>query len=220
MKTAPKSQFSLVFRKLKHHGLLLESDPRLPSVCTVITGQPLSSSWWSHPLAQSIFRVNEQLVDHGDVLVTKLISGKVTFVHRRLWSEILAIGVAREAWQTKGLSPGALRLLKLVDERSSLRTDQLDWPGNARLKPGEVVRELEKRLLIHSEEFHTESGAHAKLIETWQRWAKRIGFTPKRILLVDAKKKFGEEIRAMNEEFGARARLPWEAVRTTRPTRH
>lgn len=198
------------------HGLLLESDPRLPSVCTLITGESLKGSWWSHPLAHAIFGVNEQLVDHRDVLVTKLISGKVTFVHRKLWSEILAIGVAREGWQTKGLSPSAMFLLKLIDKQGSLRTDELAWPGDLQSKPGEAARELEKRLLIHSEELHTESGAHAKLIETWQQWARRIGFTPQHILPDAAKKVLEEQLGALNKEFDSRARLPWDSIRKTR----
>ena len=207
-----KSQFDLVLRNLMQRGLLLESDPRLPSVCTLITGEPLRGSWWSHPLANAIFRVNEQLADHDDVLITKLISGKVTFVHRELWPEIMAIGLAREGWQTKALSKSALLLLKMIDEQGSLRTDEPAWPRDPQLKPGDAARELEKQLLIHSEELHTESGSHSKLIETWQRWANRIGFTPKRILPDEAKTTLDARIRALNDEFGARARLPWVAA--------
>src|SRR6185295_12829959 len=170
-------------------------------------------SWWSHPLAQTIFAVNEQLADHSDVLITKLVSGKVTFVHRKLWSAILAIGVAREGWQTKGLSSDARLLLGMIDQQRSLSTDRLIWPRERQLKPGEAARELEKRLLIHSEEFHAESGAHAKLIETWQKWAARIGFKPQRTLSDDAKRELEERIRTLNEEFDGRARLPWDAVR-------
>jgi hypothetical protein len=185
----------------------------------LITGETPRGSWWSHPLAQAIFRVNEQLADHRDVLITKLISGKVTFVHRQLWSEILVIGKAREAWQVKGISSSALFLLKVIDERNSLRTDELTWPGGTQLKPGEPARELEKRLLIRSEEVHTESGTHAKLIETWQSWARRIGFTPQRVLPDGAKKRLEEKVRALNQEFSARGRLPWDAGQKTRSAR-
>jgi hypothetical protein len=220
VKTVAKSPFDRVLRKLVQHGLLLESDPRLPSVCTLITGEPLRGSWWSHPLAHAIFGVNEQLVAHRDVLVIKLISGKVTFVHRKLWSEILVIGEGREAWQMNGLSQSARLMLKLIDQQGSLRTDQITRDGSANAKPGVTARELEERLLIHSEEFHTESGAHAKLLETWQRWAGRISFTPQRVLPEDAKHNLEEKIRTLNEEFGGRGRLPWKAARKTRFARH
>jgi hypothetical protein len=210
----------MVFRKLKQYGCLMESDPLLPSVCGLITGAKVNGSWWSHPLAQIIFRVNEQLAAHTDVLVTKLISAKVTFVERKLWPAMLAVGVAREAWQTTALSPSALILLKLIDEQGSLRTDQLAWPTAARLKPGEAVRELEKRLLIHSEEMHTESGAHAKLIETWAEWTKRVRFPLQPVSAADAKGKLAEKLKALNEEFSASAWLPWQKACRSRVSGH
>ena len=75
-----------------------------------------------------IFTTLGQFEDHRDVMFTKLISGKVTFVHRKLWPEIFAIGTARAPWQMKGLSKSARSLLEMIDEQGSLRTDQLDWP--------------------------------------------------------------------------------------------
>ena len=214
MKTDAHSQFDQVFAVLLQRGLLLESDQKLPSVCGLITGEPLRGSWWSHPQAQTIFRINERLADHEDVLITKLISGKITFVHFSLWSELFTIGTAREPWQTAGLSTGAKRLLKSVDQRGSLRTDQLIFSKS--FKPGELARELEKRLLVQSEEFHTESGAHAKLLQTWQHWANRLGFQPKEIALTSAKSDLEETIRKLNEEYGARAVLPWQSIRRNR----
>ena len=58
-----------VMSALKKSGFLLESDPKLPSVCTLITGAPLRSSWWSHPRAQTIFAVNKTVrnsEEHAD----------------------------------------------------------------------------------------------------------------------------------------------------------
>ena len=211
MNTANASEFERVFGELLQYGLLLESDPMLPSVCSLITSEPLRGSWWSHPLAHTIFQVNGQLADHGDVLITKLISSKVTFIHRRLWSEVLAVGRAREAWQMTGLSAGARRVLKLVDQQGSLRTDKLIFSKS--FKPGEAARELEKRLLLHSDELHTQSGAHAKLLETWQRWADRISFQPQQISSTDARVLLEETMKRLNEQFGGRALLPWQVVR-------
>src|SRR5947207_2949642 len=107
MKTVTYASFDVVLSQLNDLGVLLESDPKLPSVSSLLTGEPMRGSWWSHPLAHTIFNVNEQLEEHRDVMMTKLISGKVTFVHRRLWPEILAIGTAREPWQTRDLSSTA-----------------------------------------------------------------------------------------------------------------
>ncbi|MBA3568498.1 MAG: hypothetical protein H0W28_04015 [Pyrinomonadaceae bacterium] len=199
----------MALQTLRGLGLLLETDARLPSVASLIAGEPVSGSWWSHAFAQKIFTALGQFADHRDVMFTKLISGKVTLVHRRLSPEILAIGTARAPWQMKGLSKSARNLLEMIDEQGSLRTDQLAWPESATAKPGEAARELEAKLLIHAGQFHTETGAHAKLLESWEAWAKRVGFKVKRISTDEAKKKMGERVRKLNEQFEAKARLPW-----------
>ena len=218
---AVANHFKRVFSKISSLGFLLESDPKLPSVCTLITGAPLRGSWWSHPLAQTIFQVNQKLEDHSDVLLTKLVSGKVTFVHRDLWSEVLAIGTAQEAWQMEGLSASAQALLKTVEESGVLRTDQIDWArslsrSTAKKKPGDNARDLERKLLIHAEQIHTESGAHAKLLETWEHWSKRTGFAAPAIEPIQTKRNMEERLRKLNDEFGATARLPWKAGKSLR----
>jgi hypothetical protein len=209
VETDAATHFKLVFDQLKKLGFLLESDPKLPSVCRLITGTALKSSWWSHPLAQTIFNINEQLEDHADVLITKLVSGKVTFVHRKFWSEIFSIGSAREPWQIKGLSDSARLLLKMIDENGSLTTERLSWPRTSEVKPGDAARELEKRLLIHSDQFHTERGMHAKLLETWEHWAKRTRFQPPTIPTEKAKRNWEDRLLKLDQQFGASAKLPW-----------
>src|SRR5258705_11318152 len=99
MKTSAHTNFQIIFEALTEFGLLLESDSKLPSVAGLIADGPVRGSWWAHPRSQQIFVALQQLVDHKDVVITKLVSGKVTFVHRELWSELLAIGKARETWQ-------------------------------------------------------------------------------------------------------------------------
>lgn len=201
--------FKTALQTLRRLGLLLETDARLPSVASLIAGESVSGSWWSHAFAQKIFATLGQFEDHRDVMFTKLISGKVTLVHRKLWPEIFAIGTARAPWQLKGLSKSARNLLEMIDEQGSLRTDQLAWPKSARAKPGEAARELEKKLLIHAGQFHTETGAHAKLLESWAAWAERIGFQVETIGPEEALHKMEERIRKLNEQFEAKARLPW-----------
>ena len=91
------------------HGLLLLQDKNLPNAVTEITGEHVSGSWWSHPRSHEIFWTIEQLPEK-EVITTKLIGGKVTFVHRKLWPALFAIGSAREAWQMRGLSREASAL--------------------------------------------------------------------------------------------------------------
>jgi hypothetical protein len=165
-------------------------------------------------LAQEIFQVNERLEDHPDVLITKLISGKVTVVHRELWPEIVAIGTAKQSWQTAGLSASAQELLNIVKKAGFLRTDQMVGRSSSTAKkdkPGDIARDLERRLLIHAEQIHTESGAHAKALETWEHWSKRKSFTPSAIQAEVAKRNLEERLRKLNDEFDGTARLPWSA---------
>lgn len=210
METDIGTCFKLVLAQLRRDGFLLESDPKLPSVCTLITGEALRGSWWSHPQAQTIFQVNERLEDHKDVLITKLLAGKVTWVHRKLWPEIFAIGIAREPWQMKQLTASARALIKKIDQEGSLTTDKLSWPRSNKIKPGDAARELEKKLLINAAQFHTEIGVHAKLLETWEHWAKRIGFKTATIPAQTAKSKIEEKLVILNQQFGVSAKLPWQ----------
>ena len=79
-----------LLRAIAEHGLLLLQDKKLANAVTFITGERLSGSWWSHPRAQEIFRAVEALPE-DEVITTKLVGGKVTFVHRSLWSDLLAV---------------------------------------------------------------------------------------------------------------------------------
>jgi len=189
--------------------MLLETDARLPNVASLIAGEPISGSWWSHAFAQNIFATLVQFEDHRDVMFTKLISGKVTLVHRTIWPEIFAIGTARASWQMKGLSKSARNLLAMIDGQGSFRTDQIVRPKSGTAKPREVARALERKLLIHAGQVHTETGAHAKLLESWEAWAKRVSFEVGTICTDEAQSKMEERVRKLNEQFGAKARLPW-----------
>jgi hypothetical protein len=198
-----RKQFDKVFLQLQELGLLLLSDANLPSVSGIVTGEKLRGSWWAHKQGQTIFAISEMLEDHTDVLITKLISDKVTFVHRELWGRIYSIGVAREDWQLKNLSAAAKLLLQAVDAEGTLGTNKLGKKLGT--KP---ARELELRLLVHAEQKHSESGAHTKVLETWDTWAERAGFRAK-AQSAPAARRFLEQRLAqinMNNGYGT---LPW-----------
>lgn len=209
MTASARKQFDEVFLQLEKFGLLLLSDSSLPSVATLVAGERVSGSWWSHKAAQRIFVVSETLEDHADVLLLKLVSNKVTFVHRELWGRIYSIGVAREGWQLNKLSPLAKQLLKALDEHGSLLTNKLGKEFGP--KPAETARELEARLLLHANQIHTESGAHAKVIETWRTWAEHAAFRARASNPATARRFLEQRLAEMNEEFGAKGKLPWPA---------
>lgn len=152
---------------LLDRGVLLVQDKSLPSVVSIITGETLHKSWWSHPKAHQIFATLGQLSDHPDVLFTKLLYRKDTLVHRRLWSALLAVATAREPWQFEGLSTAARRLF-----------DQLDKTGQPIRASGTTVKELSARLLANAQQVHTESGRHETVVEPWSLWSQRVGCAP------------------------------------------
>lgn len=203
-----------MFRALERGGVLLRADRGLPSVATIVAGAPIQGSWWAHVDANVIYDVCEYLDHHPDVATARLIDGKVTYVHRALWPALLAVATSREPWQSAGLSRTALGALSMVDERGGLATWDIPRISGARKHaPNEVALVIERRLLVHSEEWHTESGAHAKLLETWRRWAKRAGARRGRLTPAEGRALI-EGAVAATYASEPRGRLPWQA-RTT-----
>jgi len=207
MSAGLKKHFDKVFLQLQKFGFVLLSDSALPNVSHIVADTKVKGSWWSHESAHAIFAVSEMLEDHPDVMIMKLISDKVTFVHRELWGHVYSIGMARKDWQMKDLSPHANRLLRTLDDEGLLQTNKLGKEFG--VKPGDTARELEQRLLIHASQIHTESGAHAKIIETWDKWAERMRFRVKAKSAEAAGKFLERRLAKMNDEFGGSGRLPW-----------
>ncbi|OLC54350.1 MAG: hypothetical protein AUH92_04225 [Acidobacteria bacterium 13_1_40CM_4_69_4] len=173
----------------------------------------MRGSWWGHPKGRLIFRVAGMLADHPDVVVNRLVSRKVTYVHRSLWPALLAVGRGRRPWQTRGLSRLARSILSRVTRQGALRTDRIAGP--ARRVSGAAL-ELEVRLLVHTEWIHTERGSHARVLESWDRWARR----RKAGAGVAAARQAGRSpealeriVAAMNARCGAEGLLPWQARR-------
>ena len=213
-----QAQFRQALEALRRDGLLLTSDQTLPSVASLVAGEPIRGSWWAHPTAHDIQNVADLLGDHPDVIIVKLVSGKNTYLHRRLWPAVHAVGRAREPWQLDGLSPVAQRLLDAVTKQGTLRTNDVPWTGGPKKdSPGEGARQLERRLLAYSEAVHTETGAHAKRLEGWESWAKRVGLAERKLTPERAKKELEDVMTDLNDRFQANGRLPWQPARGRKP---
>ena len=79
-------------RLVKTRGILLESARgAVPSLIEELAGGPIRGSWWGHPKARDFYGVLSTVRDSPDVLTCKLIDGKVTLVHRRLWPAIVRL---------------------------------------------------------------------------------------------------------------------------------
>ena len=77
---------------VRKHGVAPEpADAPLPSVAAAIAGERIRGSWWAHPLSHEIFELTQGIRNSDDILVCRLVDGKVTFVHRRLWPALVRV---------------------------------------------------------------------------------------------------------------------------------
>jgi hypothetical protein len=75
---------------VRTHGVVLASAKGpVPRLSEFIAGEPIKGSWWGHPKGQAIFRALNEVADSPDILSCRLVGGKVTFVHRRLWPALV-----------------------------------------------------------------------------------------------------------------------------------
>lgn len=63
----------------------------VPSIAAAIAGGSIRGSWWGHPQGRTIFAITRGIRDCPDVLVCRLVDGKITYVHRRLWPALVRL---------------------------------------------------------------------------------------------------------------------------------
>jgi len=77
---------------VKRHGIVLQAARGpVPSLAEAVVGGPVRGSWWAHPRGNEIYRVADAISSSDDVLVCKLVDGKITYVHRRLWPALVKL---------------------------------------------------------------------------------------------------------------------------------
>ena len=62
-----------------------------PRLIDAIAGETIAGNWWSHPRANAIYNVLTQVQASPELLVCRLLGGKVTLVHRRLWPALVRL---------------------------------------------------------------------------------------------------------------------------------
>lgn len=88
LRTAVTPEQAIAF--IEKNGIVLESaSGPVPCLAHVIAGGTIKGSWWSHPMGKEIFRITRAVRASRHVLVCRLIRGKVTFVHERLWPALV-----------------------------------------------------------------------------------------------------------------------------------
>ena len=183
---------------LEQRGLLLLQDPCFPNLVSLIAGEAVRGSWWGHAQGNTIYRVGERLGEQPDVTTAKLISGKVTFVHRSLWPQLIAVGRARAPWQMRDLGSDSMTLLARIDAKRRV------------MASGKSAKRLELRLLVAGREVHTESGRHATELLHWDGFAERRGLDVALPSPARSRADLEAVVGALNAEFTARGTLAWQ----------
>ena len=82
----PKQALAFV----KENGVVLESSRgAVPSLAEAIAGKAIRGNWWAHPKGDIIFHCSRAVRASPDVLICRLVSGKITYVHRSLWPALV-----------------------------------------------------------------------------------------------------------------------------------
>src|SRR5207247_4003606 len=85
---SPKDALAFV----EKHGVVLEAArSSIPNLAEAVAGERIRGSWWGHPKGREIFHAAEAVSESPEVLVCKLVDGKVTYVHRRLWPALVKL---------------------------------------------------------------------------------------------------------------------------------
>ena len=63
----------------------------VPRLVEAIAGESIAGSWWGHPQGKLIFATLRSVVASSDVLVCRLVDGKITLVHRRVWPALVRL---------------------------------------------------------------------------------------------------------------------------------
>lgn len=127
---------------VREHGVVLVSAKGpAPRLTEAIIGEAIKGSWWAHPQSRHIYAILQAVTESGQVLVCRLIDGKVTLVHRRLWPALARLAdrfaperlaqvtqehtasgshVNREVPFPQWVPPDILELAKAIGEKEAL----------------------------------------------------------------------------------------------------
>ncbi|MDP2307323.1 MAG: RNA methyltransferase [Pseudomonadota bacterium] len=169
--------------RLRHDGVLTLTD-----LAADIAGEPVRGTWWSHPAGKAIYAAGEALDASDEALATKLVEGRVTWVHRALWPFLARI-VGDPGWRAATiatLDPAARALLA-----------QIEATGEVRSPPKKARDALERRLLCDAESVH--EGRHVMVLRPWRSTEARLG--------APADCSLDEALRRVREACGGRACL-------------
>jgi hypothetical protein len=63
----------------------------VPNLADTVAGEPIRGSYWGHPKGDEIFSMTRAIRGSKEILVCRLVNGKVTYVHARLWPALVRL---------------------------------------------------------------------------------------------------------------------------------
>jgi hypothetical protein len=86
---------------VREQGIVLQSARGpVPNLAEYVAGEPIRGSWWGHASGHEIFAVLSRVLNSPEVIATRLVNGKVTLIHRRLWPALVRVAdrFPKERW--------------------------------------------------------------------------------------------------------------------------
>jgi hypothetical protein len=77
---------------VREHGVVLASAKGpAPRLTEAIVGTAIKGSWWAHPQSHRIYAILSEVAESEQILVCRLINGRITLVHRHLWPSLIRL---------------------------------------------------------------------------------------------------------------------------------
>ena len=139
-------QIEQALRFIEEHGIVLEAGHGpAPNLARQVLGS-IQGSWWSHPRAKEFFWLTRAIRENPEILVCRLVNGKITYVHRRLWPALVRLA--------NDLGPEVLTAVREVHTRSGKHeVEETPYPkwvpsdvaaAARQLDEGQVTQELRR----------------------------------------------------------------------------
>jgi len=125
---------------VERHGVVLQSAKGpVPRLAEIIAGEPVKGAWWAHQKGHQMFSVCGAVTNSPDILACRLVGGKITYVHRRLWPALIRAAGNFPAKHLSRVDQGHT----VAGHHISRETPYPDWADSASLNGASALSEDE-----------------------------------------------------------------------------
>src|SRR2546423_219175 len=131
-------------RIIERRGIVLKPARHslVSNLADAVLGAFRHGSRWGHPRGRDFFSLTRQIRSSPDVLVCRLVGGKITYVHRRLWPALTRIAPTL----------GASRLASVRETHTRAGTHRVDRVAFRRWIPAEIRRKAARLTTVEARE--------------------------------------------------------------------